>query len=335
MGLIGAGMIGTLRARALKSVSALQLVAIADVREERARRIAASVPNLRVESDGIILANDPKLEAIILATPPESHEAIGLACLKAGKHVLCEKPLASTIKGCEALVGAAEQAGTVLATGFNLRYTRAAMMSRHLLDSGAVGELDHIRAFHGHPGGSEFTHDWVTDRAVTGGGTLMDNGIHLIDLTRWFLGDVEDVVGYATNHTWKKAGCEDNGFLLLRNTQGKVAALQASWTEWRGYGYRVEIYGTEGFIRFGYPPMRVVYGRRDDRGKVIIKRHLFPFYQITERIRGWRWGLTETLVHELRGWARAMTSGSPAPTTGHDGLYAVRIAQSARHSFVE
>jgi predicted dehydrogenase len=158
----------------------------------------------------------------------------------------------------------------------------------------------------------------------------MDNGIHLIDLTRWFLGGVESVQGFATAHTWGKEGCEDNGFLLLRNAQGRIASLQASWTEWRGYGYRLEIYGTEGFIRFGYPPLYLMHGRRGADGETRTKRHLFPAYQVQERVRGWEWGLVATLKADLAGWARAIAAGTPAPITGEDGLEAVRIAQSAQ-----
>lgn len=332
VGLIGAGMIGRLRARALAKLPGLRLVAVADAREDLARSLAGTDGAIKVFRDGAALAGEPSVEAVILSTPPASHEPLGLACLTARKHLLCEKPLATTVSACEALVRAAATAGVTLATGFNLRYTRAALLARRLLDSGAIGELDHIRAFHGHPGGKEFTHDWVQDRNITGGGALMDNGIHLIDLTRWFLGDVQTVKGFATNHVWRKEGCEDNGFLLLKNARGRVATLQASWTEWRGYGYRVEIYGTEGFMRFGYPPMCLLHGRRTPTGQLKVTRHLFTSYQLQERLFGWEWGLVETLVADLRGWATAIAAGTPPPITGRDGLEAVRIAQSAEFS---
>jgi predicted dehydrogenase len=157
----------------------------------------------------------------------------------------------------------------------------------------------------------------------------MDNGNHLIDLTLWLLGGVEEVRGYATNHVWRHDGCEDNGFLLLRNSRGRIASLHASWTEWRGYGYRVEIYGTEGFVKFGYPPLHLVHGRRQAGGGLAVKREIFPVYQVQERLRGFQWGLLETLVLELGGWAEALARGAEPPTSGRDGAEAVRIAQSA------
>ncbi|HEY8665164.1 MAG TPA: Gfo/Idh/MocA family oxidoreductase [Tepidisphaeraceae bacterium] len=328
VGLIGAGMIGQLRARAMAEVPQIEFVAVADAREELARKVAAGDPVIRVYTDGLALAADPNVDAVIVSTPPASHEKLGVACLNNKKHVLCEKPLATTVAACEALVNAAERNGVTLATGFNLRYTRAAALAKKIIAEGGIGELDHIRAFHGHPGGKEFGHDWVFDRKVTGGGALMDNGIHLIDLTRYFLGDVQSCKGFASNHVWHKPGCEDNGFVLLKNTSGRIATLQASWSEWRGYGYRLEIYGTTGFIRFGYPPMKLVHGLRIGE-RTRIKRHIFPAYQVLERVKGWEWGLIETLSADLLHWADALLQRRPAPISGRDGLEAVRIAQSA------
>jgi predicted dehydrogenase len=328
VGLVGAGMIGQLRARALAQVTELRLEAIADPCGERAGACLRHARGARLFPDGLTLAADPELDAVIVSTPPHLHEPIALACLAAGKHVLCEKPLACTVAGCEALVAAARRAGVSLGTGFNLRYTRAALLARRLLDEGAIGELDHVRAFHGHPCGKELTHPWVHDRAVSGGGTLMDNGIHLIDLTRWFLGGVAEVRGHASGHTWQVPGCEDNGFLLLKNARNRVGTLQASWTEWRGYQYRVEVYGTRGFIRFGYPPLYLVHGRVRADGTVQVRRHWFPAYQMLERVLGWQWGLRETLVREMQAWGRALLGGSPPPVSGADGLEAVRIARS-------
>ena len=326
LGVIGAGLIGRLRARAITSTPGLRLAAVADLDAARAGEVARGA---RVVADAGALWADLEIDAVILATPPSSHEALGLACLEAGKHLLVEKPLAISVAGCQRLVDSAEQRGLVLATGFNLRLTRAALLARSLFDAGAIGALDHLRAFHGHPGGPEFTHAWIYDKAIAGGGALMDNGIHVIDLMRWFLGDVTGGHGFATTHTWGKPGCEDNGFLLLRNERGNVATLQASWTEWRGYGYRIEIYGTEGYIRFGYPPLQLVHGRRARDGRISNRRYFFPSYQILERMRGWESGLEETLVLELLAFGRAIRSGSPPSASGRDGLEAVRIALSA------
>jgi predicted dehydrogenase len=330
VGLVGAGVIGQLRAKAIAQMPSLRLVAVADRDIALAEQVAASSDDARALTDGGALAESGDVDAVVISTPPVSHESLGVACLAAGKHVLCEKPLATTVAACQSLVDTARDRGVCLATGFTLRHTPAALLARRLFDDGAIGRLDHVRAFHGHPGGKDFGPAWIVDHAVTGGGTLMDNGIHMIDLARWFLGDVEEVAGYASNHTWNKVGCEDNGFLLLRNSEGKLGRVESSWTEWRGYGYRLEIYGTEGYIRLGYPPLWLTWAQGHPGERMRLRRHLFPVYQIRERLRGWRWSLIETLKLDLESWVQAIRAGRQPPASGVDGLEAVRIALSAR-----
>jgi predicted dehydrogenase len=282
---------------------------------------------VRSAGDGLAVAEVDDVDAVILSTPPADHEVVGLACLEAGKHVLCEKPLAVSVEACERLVAAAEEHGVCLATGFTLRQTPAARLARSLVDEGAIGEIDHVRTFHGHAGGKDFGPAWITDATVTGGGTLMDNGIHMIDQVRWFLGDVVEAVGYGSGHTWRKPGCEDNAFVLMKSASGRVGTLHSSWTEWRGYGYRVEIYGTAGYVRFGYAPLWLVEARGIPGGRMKRRVHVFAKYQVMERFRGWQWSFGETLVEDLRDWLGAIRQGAQAPASGMDGLEAVRIAQ--------
>lgn len=325
VGLIGAGTIGKMRAQALAKIPEIfQLVAIADTNNDLAQKLAGY--GVKCFADPIELANDPQVDAVILSTPPVSHGPIGLACLHAGKHLLVEKPLAASVQECEDLVNAAEKAGVCLATGFTLRQTPAARLAKKLLVEGAIGELDHIRALHGHKGGKDFGPLWITENKVTGGGTLMDNGIHLIDLARWFLGDTETFMGMASNNVWQKPGCEDNGFVLMRSAAGRIASVQGSWTEWRGYGWRMEIFGSSGAIRFGFPPLWLTHWQGTPGEKMKSKHYPFLKYQITERLRGWQWSLIETLVGDLADWGEAIRASKVAPASGRDGLESVRIA---------
>jgi predicted dehydrogenase len=326
IGLAGAGMIGRFRVRALEKIPGAELVAVADPDETLARRLIGS-RDLRLVSDGAAFADDAGVDAVIVSTPPAAHESIGVACLQAGKHVLCEKPLAMSVTACEALVHAAEAGGARLATGFTLRHTPAARLARQLVDSGSIGDVDHVRAYHGHAGGNDFGPGWIVDEAVSGGGTLMDNGIHMIDLARWFLGgNVRAMTGYATGHVWQKPGCEDNGFVLMRNEKDRIASVHSSWSEWRGYGYRVEIYGTRGAVRFGYAPLWLAHTSGKPGGRMKTRRHFFPRYQVIERLKGWEWSLVETLVADLEDWIAAIRSGGIPSAGGEDGLAAVRIA---------
>ncbi|MFO0809726.1 MAG: Gfo/Idh/MocA family oxidoreductase [Gemmataceae bacterium] len=330
IGLVGAGMIGRFRADAVDRTPGLRLAAVADPVPEALAKLTRERPGVTAYGDGRALVAAPDLDAVIISAPPGLHEPLGVACLRAGKHLLCEKPLATSVAACESLVRAADESGASLATGFNLRYLEAAQLARRLVDDGAIGELDHVRAFHGYSAADGIPNNWMRDPAMSGGGSLMDNGIHVIDMCRWFLGDVRDVVGYSSNHMLDIPGCEDNGFVLMRNADGRVATLHSTWAEWRGYGYRVEVYGTHGYVRFGYPPMHLMHGRRMAGGKVSTRRYLFPTYQLKERIRGWQWGLHLTLFREMTAWADALRAGVPPPITGRDGLEAVRIAQAAQ-----
>ncbi len=327
-GLIGCGWAGEMRADAIAAVSGFRLVAVSDQDATRADHVARR-HSAAVEPDWRVLVARTDLDAVIVSTPPPLHAEMCVAALEQGKHVLCEKPLARNPEEGWQIVDAARRHQRLLGTGFNLRFFPPIMKAREILDSGQIGELDHIRSFAGHPGGSEFTHPWVHDANVMGGGTLLDNGIHIIDLTAYFLGDVAEVAGFATNHVWQFPGCEDNGFALLRNAAGRVATLHASWSEWRGYQFRVEVYGTRGCVVASYPPMmtRVVCLERSGAppGK---QTFLFPKLQVLERLRSYRWSILQSFTQEMDAFGRAVRGEKAALALGNDGLRALEVAHA-------
>src|SRR6185503_14477445 len=245
-GLIGCGGIGALRAAAVRRAGG-QLAAVTDVDEARARSLAGDF-GAAVEASWQGLIGRSDVEGVIVSMPPNLHAEMAIAALRAGKHVLSEKPLARTPEEAQRMVDEAEKSARILATGFNYRFYPSVLKARELFDSGMIGELDHIRSYAGYSA-TGHNPQWVHDASVMGGGAMRDNGIHLIDLTRYFLGDAVDVQGFSSSHVWKFPGCEDNGFALLRNKAGRIASVQASWNEWRGYQLLVEIYGTLGCIR--------------------------------------------------------------------------------------
>lgn len=328
LGLIGCGWAGSLRATAAARLAGVRLVAVADADLPRARALAAP-HGAAVDGDWRCLVRRPEVDAVLISTPPPLHTEMAIAALESGRHVLCEKPLARTPEECRQILEAAQQSGRVLATGFNYRFYPAVVKAREILDSGRIGELDHIRSYAGHPGGSEFTHAWVHDANAMGGGALMDNGIHLIDLTRYFLGEVAEVKGYATGHVWKFPGCEDNGFALLRSPAGKVACFQASWSEWRGYRWWIELYGTRGCVRASYPPMltHAVWTEKPG-GRSCRKRYWFPKLQVMERLRSYRWTAIQSFRDELTAFARTIAGEKSALALGWDGLRSVEIAHA-------
>ncbi|HEX9760751.1 MAG TPA: Gfo/Idh/MocA family oxidoreductase [Candidatus Acidoferrales bacterium] len=330
-GLIGCGDIGQLRAQALAESPGLSLFAVSDVDEARARTLGEQHKAMWL-TDWRKLLDEP-LDAVIVSTPPPLHEAMCVAALQSGKHVLCEKPLARSPEEGRRIVEAAQAAGRHLGTGFNYRFYPAIAEARRILDSGQIGELAYVRSYAGHPGGSEFTHPWVHDVKVMGGGALLDNGIHVLDLTRYFLGEVAEVKGFRTNGVWGFEGCEDNAFLLLRNHDGRIAQVQASWTEWRGYRFWVEVFGTRGCLRASYPPMllRVTWSEITG-GPAQSKLHLFPAFQVKERLKSYRWTVIQSFVAEFDAFVRAARGEKTQGATGLDGLRAVEIAHEVYRS---
>src|SRR5262249_55125830 len=145
------------------------------------------------------LINASDIDAVVISTPPPMHEPLTLAALNAGKHVLVEKPMAASAEACRRMVEAARTAGRVLAVGFNHRYFKATKLVRDFVRSGALGRLTHVRAYAGHVGLAEFKAPWMHDRQIMGGGALMDNGIHVLDLVRYVMGDLQQAFGYESS----------------------------------------------------------------------------------------------------------------------------------------
>lgn len=229
VGIIGCGLIGQKRARALGTAT---LVACADAVFERAEAFAASTPDATAVADWRHLLERRDIELVIVATTHDALGEITLAAIAAGKHVLVEKPAARCAAELDPVIAAAGNKGVRVRVGFNHRYHRAFQKARELVDAGALGPLFYIRARYGHGGRPGYDGEWRANRQISGGGELIDQGIHLVDLSRWFLGDFVHVDGFAHTYYWNTP-VEDNGFMLLRTAQQQVAFLHASWTEWK------------------------------------------------------------------------------------------------------
>lgn len=327
-GLIGAGGIGKVRAKALASTAGCELVAIADVDEARARALATT-PGASIYPDYQPMLADERVEAIVVSTPPQFHEEIVIAALESGRHVLCEKPLANTLDACRRMVEAARQAKKTLATGFNHRYFPAVQFVKQTLESGLIGELDHVRAFAGHTGLDQFGAEWMYDQKIIGGGALMDNGIHIIDLTRYLLGDIVEVYGIATSNVWKLGLSEDNGCAILHGANGKYATLQATWTEWKGYRFYLEAYGSKGMARAYYAPMfSMAVFMNETGGARRRKRNFYPQNILEEKLFGWQLTAEKTFRQEFADFVRLCAGQPGIIADGFSGFRAVEIANA-------
>ena len=326
-GLIGAGAIGKIRADAIAKSPVCELVAVSDLDEARARA-AASGARYYADANELIAAAD--VDAIIISTPPPLHEPLATAAASAGKHVLVEKPMAATPEACERMISAAHKAGTLLTVGYNHRYFEALKLVRDVVASGDIGTLSHVRAYTGHGGLAEFKAPWMYDKGVMGGGALMDNGTHIIDLVRYIVGDPTEVFGFATHKVWG-LGVEDEGIALLRTAEGVTASIEASWHEWRGYRFHIEAYGDRGMTRAYYAPMMATVIRLDKPGgNKSVERHFYPKAILREKVKGWQSTVIGTFLEELADFVAA-AQGKPHSgrlAVAADGLRAVQIAQA-------
>jgi predicted dehydrogenase len=187
------------------------------------------------------------VDLVLIATTNDALTPIALAAVQAGKHVLIEKPAARTANELEPLVTAARTAGVVAKVGFNHRFHPALSKAKQLMSDGAIGPLMFIRARYGPGGRVGYDREWRADPAIAGGGEMLDQGVHLIDLARWYLGEFSHVSGHIATFFWDMP-VEDNGFALLRTPTGQVAWLHASCTEWKNT-FSFEIAGRDGKLQ--------------------------------------------------------------------------------------
>jgi predicted dehydrogenase len=234
-------MMGKKRAKALGTA---RLVACVDVLLERALALAQMVPGAIATRDWRAVLDDSKVDIVIVSTTNNMLAEVTLAAVQAGKHVLVEKPGARRSRDIKVLMEAAQRSGRKVRVGFNHRYHPSLRKAHELLEAGALGEMMLVRGRYGHGGRLGYEKEWRADPALSGGGELIDQGAHLIDLSRWFLGDFSEATGFAHTYFWKMP-VEDNAFLILKTPQQQVAHLHVSCTEWKNL-FSLEIYGRSG-----------------------------------------------------------------------------------------
>jgi predicted dehydrogenase len=239
--IIGCGQIGRKRAAALGEA---RLAVCCDVDAARADALAGAYPGAQAVADWRAAAGCAGIDVVVVSTAHDMLAPVAEAAARAGKHVLIEKPGARRACELDGVAEAARRAGALVRIGFNHRYHRALRKAREIFDSGAAGPLMFVRGRYGHGGRLGYEREWRADPAISGGGEAIDQGIHLIDLARWFLGDFTRVAGCAPTYFWKMP-VEDNAFMLLETATGQAAFLHASWTEWKNL-FSFEICGRNG-----------------------------------------------------------------------------------------
>jgi len=268
LGLIGAGGVVQMNhLPALEKVPQIKVAAIADNRPGRAEEVARKRGIARHFEDYRALLAAPGVDAVLVALPNALHAEASIAALEADKHVLCEKPLARTPGEARDIVAAAREAGRVLAVGCHHRFHPHVTALKRAIEAGDLGEIYLARAWFLRARGSPALGSWFTNKQLSGGGPLIDLGVHMLDLSWWLAGRPQPVSvagvafhkllegmratgstieGYGDGDPDGVVDVEDLGLGLVRCEEGRALRIEASWAHNGPSGRGVMLYGTKG-----------------------------------------------------------------------------------------
>jgi myo-inositol 2-dehydrogenase/D-chiro-inositol 1-dehydrogenase len=290
-----------------------QMVGIADEVPERAQLMAARYETRAFESYEALLS-EPGLDAVVVCCENVKHRRLVEMAARAGKHVLCEKPLATTIEDGEAMIAACKSAGVQLMTAFPCRYSPVIQRLKSAIDSGSAGN---VLAFRGtnrgrNPGG------WFIDKRLSGGGAMIDHTVHVTDLMRWLLQDeVKEVYAEISSGICHEE-FDDVAFLSMSFRRGVFGTLDASWSR------------PKSFPTWGDVTLELV----TEKGTLsmdMFAQNLVLYSDATNSVSWHNWGgnMDDGLV---AAFVAAIAEGSPVPISGEDGLRAAEVALAAYRS---
>jgi len=344
IGVVGCGLMGSRRA-AVASELGEKVVLVADVDSARAQGLAEKSGG-KWSADWREVVGKPDVDIVVVSTVNKLLAPVTVAALKAGKHVLCEKPLGRNAVEAREMVEVARQASRILKVGFNHRHHPAIWKAHEICWQGAIGPLMFVRAVYGHGGRPGYGKEWRADPELAGGGELLDQGVHILDLCRWFMGDFSKVFGCIGTYFWdlgyfetaegarrsadvRQASAvgrqssasgrqlEDNAFALLRTADGRVAQFHTSWTQWKNR-FSFEAFGRDGYVRVeglgaSYGMEHLEVGRRNVKGgPPDVEVQEFP-------------GPDRSWHAEWQELTSAICEGRQPTANGDDGLEAMRL----------
>jgi len=243
--IIGCGLIGEKR---LSALGTHQLLFAVDKDINKAKRLCDIKKQGIPSENWVDVIKKPELDMVIVATTNDVLSEITIAALNNNKHVLVEKPAGRNPDDIKQAVEAAKKSKAFAKAGFNHRFHPALLKAKEIISAGGIGELMFIRGRYGHGGRKGYEKEWRFNKELSGGGELLDQGVHLIDLSRWMLNcEFNQISGHAGTYFWETE-LEDNGFLQLQTEKNQMAWLHVSATEWKNM-FNMEIYGKNGKLQ--------------------------------------------------------------------------------------
>ena len=267
VGIAGYGVVGKRRHHYIDLHPKMKVVAVCD----------QTYSNDQFEINGVKYFNNhhdllkEKLDVLFVCLPNDIAPIITIKALELGLHVFCEKPPGRTVKDIQNVIEVEKSHPNLkLKYGFNHRYHDSVKMALDKINSGEFGEVLNIRGVYGKSKIISFAGGWRSERSIAGGGILLDQGIHMLDLMRLFCGEFVEVKSFVENSYWKHE-IEDNAFAIMKNIDGKVAMIHSSATQWQ-HRFVMDISLTEGYIELhgilsgskSYGEERIIFGNRDD-----------------------------------------------------------------------
>jgi UDP-N-acetylglucosamine 3-dehydrogenase len=313
---------------AFLSMPEVAIVALQSRTVEKAERVATAIksgetPRIYRDYDEMLGREHP--DAVGIFTPNALHCEFTLKAIASGAHVVVEKPMAPSVAESRKMVDAAKNAGLVLMVAMQRRFGGLELAIKRAIDEGAIGTPHFIRSRLSHGGPETWApgQNWFFERGDAGGGAMLDLGVHVADLARWFMREVESVSGQVAT-LGKNISVEDNGVAMLRFRSGAFGVIEASWTS-RPALSATEIYGSDGRIMAGYPRLDIAVLRPDGSPVAGFERD-----EIMQRFDPRDWlaasrSLAQTFVAAIEGKAAANPSGE-------DGMRAIEIIEACYRS---
>lgn len=329
-GIIGYGKMGRLRHERMEMLQLGKAIAITDMFVPFDE---LGVGKLAVANAEDVIGN-PQVEAVFIATANAHNKMLTIAALQAGKHVFCEKPPTLTAQEMREVMAVEKETKRTLMYGFNHRLHGAALKMREVVESGVFGRILWMRGRYGKSVDEDYLKTWRADRSLAGGGILIDQGIHMLDLFTYLGDSFNDVQAVVSSLYWKTPGIEDNVFAILRNSQtGQVASLHSTMTQWR-HLFSLEVFMEQGhMVLNGLKTSSNTYG---EEKLTIAKNRAQAPAAIWEEEENYVYETDESWDNELKIFVDSIRSSVTPPTGNSDHALAVmtlidRIYQNAHH----
>lgn len=307
---LGCGGISQSHLQGIERTEEADLVAVCDANEQRARDCAARL-GVRAYTSYAELLHQPDVDAVCICTPSGMHAEQTVMAAEAGKHVVCEKPMAIRLEDVDRMIDACERAGVRLTTIFPRRLSPTAQYVKRLIDEGRLGKLSLCAGY------VKFYRDqayydsagWRGTWAMDGGGAMMNQGIHTVDLLQWLAGPVDSLFGYAKN-VLRDIEVEDTAVAVLRFRSGALGTIEATTTAYEQPGHRIVLHGDKGTVILTNDAITTL----DIVGEEVAIPELPPFQAVPDGHAA-----------QIRDMAQAILEGRPPRITGEDGRHSLEI----------